>query len=90
MHYLLTLMTQIAAFAAVAYVYMGNQWITVGYNGLHPMIAGAIALSLVALPYGLAYWVRWRDSDDYEMSAKEQAAITADWLRLHPLPKNRT
>ena len=54
MHYLLTLLSQIAALAAVAYVYVGDQWLADNY-GLHPMIAGAAALSLLALPYAMAY-----------------------------------
>jgi hypothetical protein len=52
-----TAVIQIAAVAAVAYLHVGQLWITEGY-GLHPIIAGAVAGALILAPYFLPRWFR--------------------------------
>ncbi len=69
MHYLLTLLSQAAAITAVIYLWLGQQYLATMY-GLHPMISGAAALSLLLVPYWLAWSIQHRvtaaldDQDD--------------------------
>ena len=51
MHYILTLLAQVGAIAAMGYIYLGHQYLT-AYHGLHPIIAGAAALSMLQLVLG--------------------------------------
>lgn len=48
---------------AVILLYMGEQWITTGH-GLHPMIAGSMAMFSLLLPYFAAYVFDDDDEDD--------------------------
>jgi hypothetical protein len=48
------LWVQVASFASLILLYLGHQYITVGY-GLHPIIAGSAATLLVILPHLLSF-----------------------------------
>ena len=82
MHYFVVISTQILTLCAVVLVTMGHDWITEGW-GLHPIMAGAFALSCVLAPWWLAAW-QCRIDREYDR-AHEQETIDNDWLRLHPL-----
>ena len=79
MRHLLLIIHQVAAIIAVGYVWMGHEYMTVGY-GIHPIIAGACALSLIVLPHCIVAL----DHRRREMR-RRQEAVNHDWTRLHPL-----
>lgn len=83
MKYVLIIIAQLTILAAAAFLYEGQSYLTSGY-GLHPLLAGPIALSLLLLPYCFAAWVMRNRN-----TLSEQERTTRDWLRLHPLPKEK-
>ena len=53
MKYLTILFTQLFTILSVLTIGMGIDWIDTGF-GLHPVLAGAIAVSTIAIPYLIA------------------------------------
>lgn len=82
MNYILTLLAQVCAISAMGYLWLGHQYLTVNH-GLHPMIAGAAALSMLILPYCFARWVREREEIKRDTIRNDIETTTADWRRLH-------
>lgn len=85
MKYWLIIIAQLTTLAAGGYVYLGHEYLTIGY-GLHPMLSGAIALSSLAIPFCFAAWtMRDRDISPLELTPEE--VTTLDWIKLHPSPE---